>query len=172
MIWFTSDHHFGHARIIESCNRPFGSTEEMTEEMIQRWNACVKAQDTVYHLGDFALMRKEDIEGILARLNGSICLLKGNHDRAVTKCKLAWVKDYYELKVRDEDAPKGKQLIVLSHYAHKTWRNRHYGSWHLFGHSHGNLTPEPGSLDVGVDCWDYTPVSYDTIKLILGSNKI
>ncbi|UWF77794.1 MULTISPECIES: hypothetical protein [Microbacterium] len=30
----TSDHHFGHARIIELCDRPFGSVEEMDAELL------------------------------------------------------------------------------------------------------------------------------------------
>ncbi|WP_395092280.1 hypothetical protein [Armatimonas sp.] len=51
-LWFTSDHHFGHDNIRSHCQRPFDSTEEMNEAMIDRWNACVAPGDTVYHLGD------------------------------------------------------------------------------------------------------------------------
>ena len=28
-IWFSADHHFGHARMIELAKRPFKSVEEM-----------------------------------------------------------------------------------------------------------------------------------------------
>lgn len=38
----------------------------------------------------------------------------------------------------------------------------HRGSWMLYGHSHGNLTDIGGkTIDVGVDCFDYYPVSLD-----------
>ena len=39
--FFTSDHHFGHANIIEYCRRPFASAEEMDAEMEARWRARV-----------------------------------------------------------------------------------------------------------------------------------
>jgi calcineurin-like phosphoesterase family protein len=37
---------------------------------------------------------------------------------------------------------------------------------YLYGHSHGNLEDLATdlSLDVGVDCWNFAPVSYEEIK--------
>ena len=55
------------------------------------------------------------------------------------------------------------QLVVLCHYSMRVWDRSHYGSWHLYGHSHGNLPPLKNSLDVSVDCWGYRPVSIDMI---------
>ena len=37
-IWFTSDTHFFHDKIVEYSQRPFASVEEMNEELIARWN--------------------------------------------------------------------------------------------------------------------------------------
>jgi calcineurin-like phosphoesterase family protein len=52
----------------------------MNKELIKRWNNTVKKTDRVFHLGDFCLGLKENIE--LARLlNGKKILIKGNHDR-------------------------------------------------------------------------------------------
>ena len=53
--FFTSDTHFGHENIIKYCNRPFTSTEEMDKALISNWNKVVKPEDTVFHLGDFAV---------------------------------------------------------------------------------------------------------------------
>ena len=55
MIFFTSDTHFNHKAIISYCSRPFESVEEMNDRLIDNWNQVVKPNDTVYHLGDFAL---------------------------------------------------------------------------------------------------------------------
>ena len=55
MIFFTSDHHFYHTNIIKYCQRPFQSVEEMNEVMVERWNAVVGKNDTVYYLGDLEL---------------------------------------------------------------------------------------------------------------------
>ena len=54
--------------------------------------------------------------------------------------------------------------IWLSHYAHRTWPRLHRGDLHLYGHSHGTLPGDSRSLDVGVDCWGYRPVTLAEIR--------
>lgn len=54
-IWFTSDLHLNHSKIIEYCNRPFSNIEEMNEMLINNWNSVVKPKDIVFCLGDIAL---------------------------------------------------------------------------------------------------------------------
>ena len=80
-----SDTHFGHTNSWEKFTlpdgsplRPFTSTEEMDETMIERWNAKVKPQDTVYHLGDVVINQKS--LHLVSRLNGRKILVRGNHD--------------------------------------------------------------------------------------------
>jgi len=160
-IWFTSDHHFGHARIIELANRPFASVEDMDQEMIRRWNAVVQHGDTVYHLGDFAF---DDHNKYLPHLAGQKRLVLGNHDHSnrVKKAK-GWqtIDDLLHVKVL------GDVQIVLCHYAMRVWRNSHHGALHFYGHSHGTLAGDNQSLDVGVDCWAFAPVSFQEIAMRL-----
>lgn len=170
-IFFTSDHHFGHANIIRFCNRPFDTVEEMDREMIRRWNEKIQPHDTVYHLGDFALNGAEAFTQIAEQLNGTIHLIAGNHEASAlnNRKRFAWIKDYYELKVKDADCPNGVQRIVLLHYAMRTWRGAHHGTWHLYGHSHNTLADweDALSFDVGVDCHDFYPLSYEEVKAIM-----
>lgn len=170
-IFFTADHHFGHENIIKFCNRPFADAKEMNEALIQRWNEKIKKNDIVYHLGDFGLMHKENLAAILEQLNGKIHLIQGNHEGAAiqNKNKFVWVKDYHELKVKDPDCENGVQRIILFHYAMRTWRGLGRGNWHLYGHSHGSLPDLENQLcfDVGVDCHDFYPLSYDEVKAIM-----
>ena len=49
-IWFTADQHFGHTNIIEYCNRPYDTIDEMDADLIQYWNQVVGRYDVVYHL--------------------------------------------------------------------------------------------------------------------------
>lgn len=170
-IYFTSDHHFGHANIIKFSERPFDNMEIMDEELIKRWNEKIQPSDIVYHLGDISLARPERTKEILDQLNGTIYLIKGNHDKSAlsyTK-RFAWIKDYYELNVADEEAPNGKQKIILFHYSLRTWRSSFRGTWHLYGHSHGNLHDDTtmNSFDIGVDCHNFYPLSYDEVKAIM-----
>jgi calcineurin-like phosphoesterase family protein len=174
-IFFTSDHHFGHKNIIEFSKRPFASVEEMNETMITRWNEKVGKDDTVYHLGDFALMSSGKTRQLIGRLNGKIHLITGNHESSALDCanEFTWVKDYHELTVPDPDGYKGERFLVLFHYAMRVWNASHYGSWHLYGHSHGDLAYDETSLsfDIGVDCHDFYPLSYEEVKAIMAKKK-
>ena len=68
MIYFTADHHFGHANIIRHCNRPFQNVEEMDMALLSNWNASVKPQDTVYILGDLFFRNATAIAEYLQKL--------------------------------------------------------------------------------------------------------
>ena len=54
MIWFTSDTHFGHERILDFTNRPFGSIREMNDALIANIDEKVKPEDELYLLGDYS----------------------------------------------------------------------------------------------------------------------
>jgi len=160
--WFTSDHHFGHKRIIELASRPFVSVEEMDAAMIRRWNAVVAKGDMVYHLGDFAF---DDHTKYLPHLNGQKRLVLGNHDHSNrVKKAIGWSTVDSLLHINVDGQP-----LVLCHYAMRVWNRSHYGAIQLYGHSHGNLPGDSQSIDVGVDCWSFAPVSLLEIKDRLAS---
>jgi calcineurin-like phosphoesterase family protein len=163
-IWFTSDHHFDHQKIISFAKRPYKDVEEMNEALIANYNEDVNEQDDVYILGDFSFHRNSDkglVEMLVHRLKGHKHFLVGNHDEKRHAPKAngwAWVGHYKRIKVDG-------QRIVLMHYPILSWHGMHDGAWMLHGHSHGNLPKDMRSkrLDVGVDCWNYRPVNYDTV---------
>jgi calcineurin-like phosphoesterase family protein len=174
-IWFTSDHHFGHKNILEYTKRPFANVDEMNAEMVKRWNEKVGKDDTVYHLGDFALMSAGKVKQLREQLNGKIYLITGNHESSALDAAscFEWIKDYYELTVEDPDAHKGQRFIVLFHYAMRVWNASHHGTWHLYGHSHGELPDDETalSIDVGVDSHNFYPISYEELKEIMAKKK-
>lgn len=161
MDWFTSDTHFGHAKVLLYDNRPFTSIEQHDEVLIEKWNYNVKPTHTVYHVGDVGWSNKViDYEKLLSRLNGHKFLITGNHDQVAAKAK-GWsgVYPYKEIKIN-------KQHIVLFHYRMVVWNNSHYGSWALHGHSHGTLPVilTAKTLDVGTMLWNYRPINFDEVK--------
>ena len=76
MIYFSSDHHFGHKNIIGYCNRGFSSIEEMNESLIDSWNKVVDKYDTVYYLGDFCF--GDEPTKYFKNLKGKILYLKAS----------------------------------------------------------------------------------------------
>lgn len=161
--FFTADTHFNHSNIIKYCNRPFANKDEMNVEMIKRWNSKVGPYDHVWHVGDFSFSRDGD-DGILDQLHGVKHLILGNHDNERTISTRNWnsVSHYHELKING-------QMIVLFHYAMRVWDKSHFGSWQLYGHSHGSLPDDPKalSIDVGVDCHNFYPLEFEEIKPIM-----
>ena len=140
----------------------------MNEALIENWNKCVQNDEHIYHLGDFAIIRaagadqrKKELDNILRRLQGQIHLIQGNHDHqeVAHSKRFCEVKDYKRVVVET-------QAIILHHYAYKTWHGSHKGSWNLHGHSHGSLPRDYNArqLDIGVDCWNYKPVSFEEIR--------
>lgn len=170
-IYFTSDTHYGHKNIIKYSNRPYTSVEQMDNALVDNWNKVVQPDDTVYHLGDFGFYSDTNkIVRIIQRLNGNKVFIFGNHDKIMSKPEIVELFQemchYKEIYVQDPTIEKGRQHIVLLHYGMRVWNKSHHGSWQLYGHSHGSLPELPGyrAFDVGVDCWDYTPISYNQVK--------
>ncbi|MEZ5862245.1 MAG: metallophosphoesterase family protein [Geminicoccaceae bacterium] len=153
-LFFTADHHFGHGGARGLFRRPFESTVAMDEAMIARWNAVVGAGDTVWHLGDFAVLQPPArMAQILDRLAGTKHLVAGNNDPAATRTLAGWASVHDLLEIEAE----GRRL-VLCHYPLRSWNGMGKGALQLHGHSHGRLKPMSRQVDVGVDCWGFAPV--------------
>ena len=161
-IFFTADTHFGDHRTINIWKRPFASVAEMDALLIDRWNAVVGPEDSVWHLGDVA-RQPADVPGLLARLHGTKHLLRGNNDPDATLTAQGWasVGDYAEMEV------DGHRL-VLCHYPFRSWNGQHKRALNLHGHSHGRLKPLLRQYDVGVDVHDFTPITLERLLATRG----
>ena len=158
MYFFTADEHYGHKNIIRYCKRPFTSVDEMDAVLIQRHNEVVQESDTIIHAGDFTLAKKSRMEEYRKQLIGKHIFLMGSHDK--------WTPPPYIFIWEKNIA---NRLIVVCHYAMRTWPKSHYDSWQLYGHSHGTLEPRGKQWDIGVDNNDYYPVSFDQLVAIMKS---
>lgn len=156
--FFSSDTHYGHNNILKYCNRPFVDIEEHDGKLIANWNSVVGPEDEVYHLGDFA-MGKTPSPSYLNRLNGIKHLVWGNHDSNQTRALPGWTSSQPYLEIILE-----KQFIVLCHYKFDVFNKSHHGAIQFYGHSHGSMPGNDQQLDVGVDCWNYMPVTLEEIK--------
>lgn len=163
--FFTSDTHFGHRAIRLLCNRPYNSWEEHDEALIANWNAKVGKLDIVYFLGDFAFKCSQSYaNSIFERLHGIKHLIVGNHEKRGLNLPWASVEKYNEINLNGIP-------IVLCHYPLMTWNGVRRGAWMLYGHVHGHLKNSGKSLDVGVDCWNYTPVSLEELTQVMKNRE-
>lgn len=160
MYYFTADEHYNHSNIIRYCNRPFQDVAEMDEEIIRRHNEVVGEKDRVVHLGDLTLLPPSIARDYIKRLNGQHTFLQGSHDRWKEGLGFIWEK-----KIEDI-------YVVACHYPMRSWPRSFHGSWHLHGHVHGLYekkgTAYQNTLDVGVDAWNFYPVSWEEICQKLG----
>ena len=155
-IFFTADTHFGHDRIIQHCGRPYPNAEEMDRDMIRIWNETVGVADTVYHLGDFSMKGSEFVRTLLGQLHGRKILIRGNHDRSGVEDGWDAVHDMLLTELDGE-------RLFLCHYPMREWPQQWRGAVHLYGHVHGSLYPDPGSMDTGWDVWG-KPVTIEEIR--------
>ncbi len=157
-VWFTADTHFGHGRIIEYCNRPFKSHEEMDEIIIQRFAEVIKPGDRLYHLGDVS-WSSFNLNKFFSRINTKeVHLIWGNHDKE-KRTVHPYIRSYSYLKSIHID----KASLMLCHYPMRSWASRGRGGFQLYGHVHGKMAGIGRQMDVGVDTNNFYPYNYDEI---------
>jgi calcineurin-like phosphoesterase family protein len=177
-LFFTSDLHLGHVRILELCNRPFDSVEAMNQAIIDRWNSVVTDEDTVFVLGDVAMGKIADSLPLVSQLKGQKHLISGNHDRCHPHYKKKQRTDiYYDAGFRSiqeftRATINGVEYNV-SHFPYEgdSHGPDRYGEYRLpdnglpiiHGHVHGEWKVKGRQINVGVDVWDFFPVPVDRI---------
>jgi calcineurin-like phosphoesterase family protein len=177
-LFFTADTHFGHANIIDYCNRPFKDklgmpdVEKMNKALIRNWNERVRADDTVIFLGDFCFKNSPGgkpgegtqvrAEEFIKKLNGRITFVRGNHD-------------YSNGLGTKIDA------LIMETGGYKFWCCHdpiHLSTFYrvnLVGHVHDwwkfkNLR-KTTVINVGVDVWNYRPVALEEILALIPKIK-
>jgi calcineurin-like phosphoesterase family protein len=182
--WFTSDTHYGHAKVIGYSDRPFTSVEHMEHVLVGNYNALVHPMDRVLFVGDFALSTAEETARVLGLLNGHKTLVLGNHDRSparmaalgfeqvVTSLTMAYRgivvraahKPYRGMDTREverdkEDAAKEGKLPVFD--------RRGKDEALIHGHTHSTVRVAGQAIHVGVDAWNYRPAKRVELEWML-----
>jgi calcineurin-like phosphoesterase family protein len=178
--FFASDHHFGHANMLNFENfdgtkvRTFDSVGDMDEHMIAMHNSVVKPGDTCWFGGDVVINRR--FLSQVQRLNGRKRLVLGNHD-------IFKNKDYLNAGFEDLHAFKKFDDFVLTHIpVHPDSLSTR---WHVnvHGHTHANSVKaaygvdaktgkilysqtrnDPRYVCVCVEQINYTPISIEDLR--------
>lgn len=75
--WLTTDTHFGHAKMLEYCNRPEGFEKLILNHLSKN----IQPHDVLIHLGDICMRNDEYWHAELLKIHGKKWLVKGNHDK-------------------------------------------------------------------------------------------
>lgn len=189
-IWITSDFHGYHKNLASGSSswhpgdsltkpgcRPFKDQYEMTDVMVENINKVVKADDILWHLGDWTFGGQDNVLKLRRRIRcKNIYHILGNHDKQET-----W--DLPEVRGNFRgifDGIVNKYLVpgqafVMSHYAILQWDRKHHGVIHLFGHSHGSLNkwiaehlPTSRMMDVDIGSHpEFRPYHVDEVLQIM-----
>jgi len=156
--YITSDLHLDHKNIIKYCDRPFISTKDMNDTLVNNWNRIVRKKDIVYYLGDLAYGKgSKSTDDWLSKLNGKIIFIMGNHDKS-DKIKIhdSYTLDYkgnkFFLTHRPEDVPKD-------------WKG-----WAICGHHHNNkleeypfINKKNKRVNISTELTKFRPVDMDEL---------
>ncbi len=194
--WFTSDLHFGHANIVgwrNSAGSNFSSVEQMNELIIRNFNDTVASDDQVIFMGDLVMGLIADSLPLLGQLNGVKKSVIGNHDRVFIgegkkrnkPEKIAMWQDRYKEEAGVEFIEdqwffdsNGNKLFFMSHFPTSgdhtaeerftSFRpNIDENDWLVHGHVHNGWKVNGKQINVGVDVWDFKPVSLEQILEII-----
>jgi calcineurin-like phosphoesterase family protein len=169
MRYFISDTHFSHEkcwdtfkRVDGSPLRAFSSTEDMDQTMIRNWNQTVKPEDSVYHLGDYVINRKNMYIG--HQLQGRKRLVRGNHDIFKTSEYIGLgFEEIYGVWVDPKAGIICSHIPIHPESIKPGWINVH-------GHLHyGRVLLPNKQIDkryvcVSVEMTDYKPVTLEWIR--------
>ena len=162
-VFVIADTHFGHRKIVqfEAEARPFGTVEEHDAELVRRWNATVKKNDTVWHLGD--VLFGEAAFDTLAKLNGVKKLILGNHDRYPTARYLEHFNSVHGcVELQD---------CILTHIpVHPSQFPRFRANIH--GHLHHSVVGDARYICVSADHTGLVPVLLDTVMQRVTNNPL
>ena len=167
--FYCADLHLDHAMILRHAKRPFETVDEQLKTIISRFNERLTKGSVLYILGDTCLRNHGTV---LYFLHNIVCknvhLIFGNHDKKTKVGQLSQWASVSDIK----DVTDGKDKVILCHYPMAVWNKKHHGSYHLHGHSHGNYVGTGNICDVGVDCWNFYPVTLEEVKNRIKERKV
>lgn len=163
-VWVWSDLHLGHAETVWAFGRPFGTADEMDDEIFSNWRRVVAPEDTILILGDVTV---DSLSGRrLTRVReapGWKILVYGNHD--ITRAGVVDSDSFDEVWSTlyvDGDPP-----LLLTHMALRVVPE---GCVNVHGHLHQSLVSDWATphINVSVEQLEYRPCSLASIRGLAG----
>ena len=167
-IFVFSDTHFDHKNIIEYCSRPFHSTKQMNEKLVENWQSAVNHDEKVFFLGDMSYSRnRRSIDYWLGKLAGEIFYIRGNHDTdIITRAEV--LPNRHGIKYQDY------QFLLM----HDPYRPKGYDGWIIHGDRHNNdldnypfINQKNKTVNVCAELLDYSPISLERVIDLIDTGR-
>jgi len=189
-LWITSDTHFGHSNLVKGITkwrdkktgaippnvRDYNTLDEMNAAIVDNINSCVKEDDLLLCLGDWAFGGFDNIRIFRNRLLcKNIHLITGNHDHHIVKNKdnirsiFSTVTEFYtQISISQPD--KESIDLIACHFPLASWENMSKGWIQIFGHVH--LPPHQRimggrAMDVGMDGNEMYPLRLQEVLSLM-----
>ena len=167
-IYLFSDPHFDHKNIIKYCNRPFHSTRQMNQTLVENWQDSVHENDKVFFLGDMSYGRnRKPIDYWLGKLPGKISYIRGNHDKDIIN-RATVLHSHYPVKYNDYE-------FLLMHDPN---RPKGYDGWIIHGDKHNNnlkdypfINQKNKTVNVCAELVEYTLLNLDRLITLIETGR-
>lgn len=156
-IFITSNLQLGKPSAIKKYKRPYIDVDQMTDDLILKWNETVTQDDVVYHLGNFAHDPKTAQEAI-TRLNGKINFISGDLDEPIEM-----------LNSKGMLSPRCSMMKCIefiddlncaaSYWPMQAWINKSKKSWSIIGYPDKKFKSDPKKriINASTDLWGHKP---------------
>lgn len=196
MIYWTSDWHLNHSNIIRYTYRPQlqkgdiniqgnwisqeiakARVQEMNTMLINRCNERVKAEDTLFFIGDIGMKSNTDkgngepekLQDYLSKINcKNIIYISGNHDvkgrngfKTIIKKIIIYYGGFDICLVHDPKYCEYKYKLNLVGHVHNNWLISQQKQGHLF----------TTCYNVGVDMHNFYPITFNEIMSDLSKGE-
>jgi calcineurin-like phosphoesterase family protein len=85
--------------------------------IVENWNRLIQPEEIVFHVGDLALGKRENIEGLVHLLTGKLYLMRGNHDGAARAFISVWGSPWCQIHIEWTIFRIDADLLAPSHPA-------------------------------------------------------
>jgi len=183
LTYFSSDLHLGHDAAIVHNSRPFKNVDDMDRTIIRRWNAKVKDSDIAFLIGDICFHRPVVGIPLLRQMKGRKILIQGNHDKyshaqylsagfsVVQEATIDLVGKRFRLSHYPYPPTEAERAVMEAHDLRYMDRRptKSEEDFLLCGHVHKSWKTNGTMINVGVDQWNFHPVSQGDIESLIHS---
>ena len=162
----SADWHLFHENMLKHCNRPFGNTNQLMKTLIRNVNKVCNPEDNLWIVGDFSMKgisNRNAHNDVIERIRCNMHLVIGNHDKMTPL-------DYIRMGFQSVHTwfPLDKFGLIHDPYDSFT-RNFPDKIW-ICGHVHNFWLYQNNRINVGVDMWNFHPVTLDQVRETIDKN--